>query len=161
MPGPNEQGQVISAARFRLELPGHGALALSEVSGIKSTVGTIEYIYNDDKGQTRHTKQFGKTDPPSVTVKRGLDLEGNDVLLRWHGFARDGDRLKAVIQSVSLVISDASGAAASEVTYLLENAWCQELTVSPMKAGDGQVSYIEAKITCDRILSGSVQFKSS
>ncbi|SDI18530.1 virus tail tube protein gp19 [Actinokineospora alba] len=154
------QGRVVSAARFRLEVPMWGTIALSEISNINSKVGSTEYIYNDDKGKTIHSRQFGKTEPPTVTVKRGLDLEGNDVLLRWHAAARDG-LSEALAPSASLVISDASGSADSEIIYLLEDAWCSELMISPMKAGDGQVTYLEAKITCSKILSPTVQMKSA
>lgn len=155
---PNRQEQVVSAAQFRLEVPPNPPIALSEISGINSRVGSTEYIFNDPKtGESFHTKQFGKTEPPTVIVKRGLDHSGNNVLLTWHAAARAGRR--DGVLDVSLVIAPVGGGKDSEIVYLLEKAWIQELNISAMKAGDGQISYIEAKITCEKILSGDVQLR--
>lgn len=154
MADAKQQNQVVSAARFYINAPGYGQIALSEISGINSKVGSTEYIYNDERGNTHHTKQFGKTEPPVVTVKRALDLDGNNALLAWHAGARAGEK-NAVVPHASLNIMPASGS--NPIEYILENAWVSELNISPMKAGDGQVTMIEAKISCENILSPSIE----
>lgn len=146
------QAQVVSAARFIIDFPGQlGRIAFSELGGISSKVASQEYIYNDDTGNTIHTKQYGKTEPPTITLKRGLDVEGNAKLLGWHLLARQG--LPSARADGTLTIKDASGQ--TEIVYALEGAWCSELTISGMKAGSSDVATIECKITCEAIASGT------
>lgn len=142
------QTQVVSAARFYLTFTNLGTIAFSELGGISSKVGALEYIFNDDKGNTIHTKQFGKTEPPTITLKRGLDSAGNNKLMAWHAMARQG--LAAARGDGTLTVMDASGA--EPIVYTLQNAWCSEIQVSGMKAGDSAVATIEIKITCEHIV---------
>jgi len=144
------QTQVISAARFYIEFTNLGRIAFSELGGISSKVASQEYIYNTSEGATVHTKQYGKTEPPTITLKRGLDIDGNARLMAWHAMARVG-------QSDGrgdgfLVVMDADTLTKVEITYDLHNAWCSELTISGMKAGDSAVATIECKITCESIV---------
>jgi phage tail-like protein len=141
------QSQVISAARFILDFTNLGKIAFSELSGITSKVVPQEYIYNNDKGETIHTKQFGKTEPPTVTLKRGLDAAGNAKLMAWHAYARAGDPVAR--GDGTLTIMDAKGE--GQIVYTLHHAWCSELVISGMKAGDSAVATIECKITCESI----------
>lgn len=145
-----EQGQVVSAPRFYVDVPTLGGrIAFSELMGITSKVDSTEYIYNDDKGHTFHTKQYGKTSPPVVSLKRGLDAHGSGALLAWHEMARLGAP-NARAPYVTLTVMDASGDAV-QIQYLLHEAWCSEIVIASMKAGDSGVATIECKITCERI----------
>ncbi|MFC4857274.1 phage tail protein [Actinophytocola glycyrrhizae] len=141
------QDQVISAPRFYIEFSHIGKIAFSELGGITTKVATQEYIYNNDKGETVHTKQYGKTEPPTITLKRGLDWDGNHKLMVWHAMSRRGD--PAARSSGTLIVSDASGK--NEITYVINGGWCSELQVTSMKAGDSAVAMIECKITCEDI----------
>ncbi|PRY39072.1 phage tail protein [Umezawaea tangerina] len=141
------QSQVVSAARFYLSFSNLGTIAFSELGGISSKVGAQEYIYNDDKGNTIHTKQFGKTEPPVIQLKRGLDAAGNTKLMAWHAMARIGD--PKARGDGTLKVMDASGKEA--ITYVLHNAWCSEILISGLKAGDSAVATIECKVTCELI----------
>jgi phage tail-like protein len=144
------QTQVISAARFYIDFTNLGRIAFSELGGISSKVASQEYIYNTANGDTVHTKQYGKTEPPTITLKRGLDIDGNARLMAWHALARGG---KADGRGDGfLVVMDADNQSQVEITYNLINAWCSELTVSGMKAGDSAVATIECKITCESII---------
>lgn len=144
------QGQVVSAARFYIDTLGkYGRIAFSELGGINSKVASTEYIYNDAEGKTVHTKQFGKTEPPTVTLKRGLDVPGQKALMTWHVEARAG--LASARTDVVLVVTDASGTQDSEIKYLLHGAWLSEMTVTSMKAGDSSVAMVEVKISCEQI----------
>lgn len=143
------QGQVVTAPRFYLWFTNLGTIAFSEMGGITSKVGSQEYIYNDDKGNTFHTKQFGKTDPPVITLKRGLDKAGNAKILTWHALARAGD--PTARGDAFLTVMDASGNEDEKIVYDLEGAWCSEVIIGSMKAGDASVAMIECKITCENI----------
>jgi phage tail-like protein len=144
-----QQAQVVTAARFVVDFPGTpmGRIAFSELGGISSKVASQEYVYNDDRGDTVHTKQYGKTDPPTISLKRGLDVAGNKKLMAWHALARSGKEQARA--DGTLAVMDASGS--SKIVYVLHGAWCSELTVSGMKAGDSAVATIECKITCEKI----------
>lgn len=148
------QTQVISAARFFIEFENLGKIAFSELSGITSKVTHQEYIYNDEKGQTHHTKQFGKTEPPTITLKRGLDADGNAKLLAWHAMARHGQ--PGARSSGFLTVMDASGDSSAQIVYQIVNGWCSEIVVNGMKAGDSAVPAIECKIVCEEIVVPSV-----
>lgn len=154
MADAKQQQQVITAARFVVDLPGAlDRMAFSELGGISSKVATQEYIYNDDQGRTIHTKQYGKTEPPMISLKRGLDVEGNGALLRWHVLAREGKPAARV--DGTLTVMDASGESSTQVKYVLEGAWCSELTITGMKAGSSDVVMIECKITCESIVAAT------
>ncbi|OLR92870.1 phage tail protein [Actinokineospora bangkokensis] len=146
----SSNGQVVSAARFYLDFANLGRIAFSELGGISSKVSAQEYIYNDDTGKTVHTKQYGKTEPPTISLKRGLDTAGNLALMTWHAMARRGDPMGR--GDGKLFVMDAAEPSPSiQLTYDLHNAWCSELTISGMKAGDSAVVMIEVKVTCEEI----------
>jgi phage tail-like protein len=147
------QGQVVTAARFYVEMNIIGRIAFSELGGISSKVVSQEYIFNDTSGETVHTKQFGKTEPPTITLKRGLDFEGNNKLLAWHLMARNGD--PNARGDGFLIVMDASKSA-PEIKYHLHHAWCSEILISGMKAGESTVATIECKITCEQITGAQV-----
>lgn len=140
------QQQVVTAARFYIDFTNLGRIAFSELQGITSKVVPTEYIYNDDQGRTVHTKQYGKTEPPTITLKRGLDVEGNTKLLAWHAMARAGDPRARGDGTLTVIETN------REISYRLVNGWCQELIISGMKAGDSAVAFIECKICCEEIL---------
>lgn len=151
MPNAQTQTQVISAPRFYINMSHIGTIAFSELGGISSKVVSQEYIYNDAQGKTQHTKQYGKTEPPVIALKRGLDSDGNAKILAWHKLAREGN--PAGRGDGTLTIMDASGQ--TKVEYVLHNAWCSEVTISGMKAGDSSVAVIECKVTCEEIEAGT------
>ncbi|MET9274189.1 phage tail protein [Kribbella sp. NPDC003557] len=145
------QAQVVSAPRFIADFPTTiGRMAFSELGGINSKVGSAEYIFNDATGNTVHTKQFGKTDPPTIVLKRALDNAGSAALLGWHAAARGGD--PGARADGTLTVTDASGRE-SKIVYVVTSAWLSEISVTSMKAGSSDVAMIECKITCESITS--------
>jgi len=145
------QGQVATGGRFVAEFTGTpiGRMAFSELAGINSKVTPSEYIFNNDRGVTQLTKQFGKTEPPMVTLKRAVDGAGVAAIMLWHQMARDGD--DRARQPGTLTVYDAAGAV--QTVYMMENAWLSEISVTSAKAGQGEASMIECKITCEEIWS--------
>ncbi|MEV8374597.1 phage tail protein [Kribbella sp. NPDC056861] len=143
------QDQVVSAARFVVDFPGSpvGRMAFSELGGINSKVASQEYIYNDATGNTVHTKQFGKTEPPTISLKRAVDQAGTNAILLWHAKARGGDPTARVPGTLSVYDAGKN----LQAMYYLTNAWLSEVVISSMKAGASDVAMIECKITCEEI----------
>jgi hypothetical protein len=128
MPGGPVQ-PVITAARFIVSIDGVET-AFSELSGINSEVESSEYIAVDPQGNIVHTKQYGKTKPPTVTLKRGVDNNGQ--MWVWHQ-----------------QVQDAQGANFQK--YVLEGAWLSKLEIGGLKAGDSAVVVETVQIVCDYI----------
>jgi phage tail-like protein len=145
----NPQDQVVSAARFVIDFPGSpvGRMGFSELGGINSKVASQEYIYNDNTGNTVHTKQFGKTEPPTISLKRAVDQAGTNAILLWHAKARDGDATARV--PGTLTVYDAGKNVQAQ--YFIDDAWVSEVSISSMKAGASDVAMLECKITCTKI----------
>jgi tail tube protein gp19 len=152
MAGPADtQSQVVSAARFVADFKGTPmqTIAFSELGGINSKVVASEYIFNDVRGETVHTKQFGKTEPPTIVLKRALDAAGNAAILLWHEKARAGAPDARADGTLSVF---APGSKSPDTVYVIHNAWISEVTISSMKAGASDVAMIECKLTCESIV---------
>jgi phage tail-like protein len=141
---------VMSAATFVIQVDGIQVATFSELSGINTEVEPVEYI-STGPGGILHTKQFGKTKPPSVTLKRGLDTQ--TYMWAWHQAVLQGD--PAARKTCSLQLFTASQAPQSGnpiITYLLENAWPSRLDIGGMKAGASEVVTETVVLQCDQIL---------
>jgi phage tail-like protein len=141
---------IVSAARFVIDLPGTivGRMDFSELGGINSKVASTEYLYSNSDGTLVHTKQFGKTEPPTITLKRAVDKSGTNRLLVWHNLARSGSADARCDGSLSVYPAGNDEATA---VYFIHGAWLSDLTISSLKAGSSEVALIECKITCERI----------
>jgi phage tail-like protein len=140
--------QVFSAPRFFIQSDQIPPLGFAELKGISSQVEHHEYIFNDEKGNTQHTKQFGKTKPPTVVLVRALDADIKP-FFEWHEMARVGD--PAARTGVTITVQDASGNV--QVTYMLENAWLTKLEIGNAKAGSTDSLMVTMTIECDKILT--------
>src|SRR5215469_3701237 len=110
-PGP--VNSVITAARFIVSIDGHDT-SFSELSGINSEVESSEYISVDPQGNISHSKQFGKTKPPTITLKRGVD---NDTTMwAWHQLVLIAD--PSARKTATLSLQDAQGTTFQK--YVLE-----------------------------------------
>ncbi|GAA0953237.1 hypothetical protein GCM10009554_57370 [Kribbella koreensis] len=140
---------IVSAARFVVDFPGAiGRMDFSELGGINSKVASQEYIFSDPQGQIVHTKQFGKTEPPTISLKRAVDKTGTNALLVWHERARNGDPGAKVDGTLSVF-----GPSSQQPTavYILHSAWLMEVSITALKAGASDVAMIDCKLTCERI----------
>ena len=140
--------EIISAPRFWIscEMWTIG-LGFSELAGISSAVEAVEYSYNNRVGNF-HAKQFGRSRPPTLTLKRALDDDGFGKLFGWHTLARANSPMAKVPAMFTLM--SASGTA--KVNYLLENAWCSRLDIDPAQAGATSTVLMRVTIECDSIL---------
>lgn len=135
---------VITAARFIVSIDGQDT-SFSELSGINSEVEPSEYISVDSQGNISHTKQFGKTKPPTITLKRGVDNNGQ--MWVWHQLVLTGD--PTARKTATLTLQDANGTNFQK--YVLEQAWLAKLEIGGLKAGDSAVVMETVQIVCDYI----------
>ncbi|MFJ7063080.1 phage tail protein [Streptomyces microflavus] len=145
----SQQGepQAISAARFVVSFDGAAPTYFSELSGITSEVEATEYIAaNARTGAIVHTKQFGKTKPPTVTLKRGVD--GTAFLLAWHAAARAGrpDARK----TGTLELQNAAGL--PQARYRLLGAWPSKVEIGNLKAGASEIVMENVTFTCEEVI---------
>lgn len=135
---------VITAARFIISIDGIDT-SFSELSGINSEVEAAEYISVGTDGSISHTKQFGKTKPPTITLKRGVDNSGN--MWTWHQLVLTSD--PSARKTATLSLQDAQGTTFQK--YVLEGAWVSKLEIGGLKAGDSAVVMETVQIVCDYI----------
>ncbi|KOV51976.1 hypothetical protein ADL00_38710 [Streptomyces sp. AS58] len=139
--------QAISAARFVVSFDQMAPSYFSELSGITSEVEPTEYIAADARtGAIVHTKQFGKTKPPTVTLKRGVD--GTAHLLAWHTMVIAGN--PGARMTGTLELQNASGQ--PQATFRLINAWPSKIEVGNLKAGMSEIVLETVTFTCEEVL---------
>ena len=154
MPASASNAQVLSAAHFVISIDGTEVATFSELTGINSEVEAVEYISaNSTKdGLVQHTKQFGKTKPPKVTLKRGLD--GSKAIWAWHEMVMNGDVTAITTCHLKLLsqAADTGGEPKVKITYVLENAWPSKVDIAGMKAGASDIIMETVEIVCDSII---------
>jgi phage tail-like protein len=141
---------VLSASTFVIQVDGIQVATFSELSGINTEVESVEYISTGREGVV-YTKQYGKTKPPTVTLKRGLDPQ--TYMWAWHQMVLRGEpeaRKTCSLQLFAAAQSPSSGQPI--ITYLLENAWPSKLEIGGMKAGATEVVNETVVLHCDQIL---------
>ncbi|MEU8934283.1 phage tail protein [Streptomyces sp. NPDC048409] len=142
----NHAPSVISAARFVVTFDTAAPAYFSELTGITSEVEPTEYIAADSKtGAIMHTKQFGKTKPPTVVLRRGVD--GSGTIWAWHQMVRAG--APAARMSGTLKLLDASNK--PKATYWMTDAWPSKVEVGNLRAGMSEVVLETVTFTCSSI----------
>lgn len=141
---------VMSASTFVIQVDGIQVATFSDLSGINTEVEPVEYISSGPAGIV-HTKQYGKTKPPSVTLKRGLDPQ--TYMWSWHQAVLQGDPAARKTCSLQLFAASQSPKSGQPIiTYILENAWPSKVEISGMKAGATEVVSETVLLYCDQIL---------
>lgn len=156
MTSPGNQVKVVSAPRFYIDISGYPVASFQEMSSMVSEVDAQEYITCDNQvkpGAVWHTKQFGKTKPPEVTLKRGFDTD--KTLWAWHMQVRNNDPT-APKDAWLYVVQTKPGAADPNETetvmsFHLHNAWPKKIDVTGLKAGDSAVAVQSITLVCDQI----------
>ena len=139
--------QVLSAAHFTIEIDGHVIATFSELTGINSEVESVEYIAASREGHVIHSKQFGKTKPPKVTLKRGMDKEDTKKLWLWHQAVLNGE--PGALRTCQLTLKTASGDI--QISYVLEDAWPAKIDIAGAKAGSSDVITQTVEMVCSQI----------
>lgn len=135
---------LVSAARFVISADRMTDISFSELSGITSEVEVAEYMSSNRLGVSL-SKQFGRTKPATVVLKRGVDQDL--ALWTWHQEVLAGQ--PTARRSCSLMLLDMAGVI--KQTYDLINAWPSKLEVSGMKAGGSEASIATVTLTCEQI----------
>jgi phage tail-like protein len=135
---------LVSAARFVITGDRLPDIAFSELSGITSEVEVSEYMSSTKAGVSL-SKQFGKTKPATVVLKRGVDQDL--ALWTWHQEVLAG--MMIARRTCSLVLLDIAGAI--KQTYDLFNAWPSKLEIGGMKAGGSEAAIATVTLTCEQI----------
>jgi phage tail-like protein len=134
----------VSAARFVITADRMAEISFSELSGITSEVEVSEYMSSNRLGVSL-SKQFGKTKPATVVLKRGVDQDM--ALWAWHQEVLGGQATAR--RSCSLVLLDIAGQI--KQTYDLLNAWPSKLEIGGMKAGGSEAAIATVTLTCEQI----------
>jgi phage tail-like protein len=144
----------ISAARFMLSSStGNGKWAFSELSNISMEVEPHEFIFCNADGSIQHTRQYGKTNPPKVTLKKPMD--DDTTLWAWHLAAQAGSHAARV--DCSLIAYSAGsplippGAKDKVFEWLLQHAWPSKVELSGLKAGATDTAMLTVTLQCDLI----------
>jgi phage tail-like protein len=154
MPGTATLPRLITAARFLLQVTGGSeSWGFSELSGISMEVEPHEFIFCDNRGGIVHTKQYGKTKPPTVTLKKPMDED--KALWGWHLAAQAGSpnaRLDCTL------IAYAAGSPGEQPTdqakvfeWLLQAAWPGKIELTALKAGATDSPQLTVTFHCDLI----------
>jgi phage tail-like protein len=134
---------LVSAARFVVQFDG-GEITFSEMSGITSEVEVTEYLASGTVGVSL-TKQFGKTKPATIVLKRGVDQDYT--LWTWHQEVLAGQATAR--RTCSLILLDMSNV--PKQTYQLINAWPSKLEIGALKAGGSDAVIATVTLTCEQI----------
>jgi phage tail-like protein len=143
-----DQNPPLTAARFAIRIEGSAkpAAVFTELGGISSEVEVVEYLSTDSvTGAVSHTKQYGKTKPPTVTLKRGVD--GDASLWAWHQMVLAGDPTAKMSCTLELIGVDGK----PKVSYWLASAWPAKLEVGGIKAGASELVIETVTFTCESI----------
>lgn len=136
---------LVSAARFVVQFDGSNSqITFSEMNGITSEVEPTEYLSSGTMGVTM-SKQFGKTKPATIVLKRGVDQDMG--LWTWHKEVLAG--LPSARKGCSLILQDTTGT--PKQTYQLTNAWPSKLEIGGLKAGGGDAVIATVTLTCEQI----------
>lgn len=141
---------LVSASRFVVSIDGSTGvttqISFSELTGITSEVEPAEYFSSSQTAGVTLTKQYGKTKPATITLKRGVDADTS--LWMWHNRVVMGDPMARA--NCSLMLQNTVGK--PQAKYQLLNAWPSKLEVNGMKAGSSEVLIASVTLVCDRII---------
>ncbi|OLR92401.1 phage tail protein [Actinokineospora bangkokensis] len=136
---------LVNAARFVVQFDlGGGEITFSEMTGITSEVEVSEYMSSGTLGVTM-SKQFGKTKPATVVLKRGVDQDY--ALWTWHQEVLAGQ--PSARRGCSLLLQDTVGV--NKQVYRLTNAWPSKLEIGGLKAGGSEAVIATVTLTCEQI----------
>jgi phage tail-like protein len=140
---------IISAAVFKLEVPGLNPINFAELVGISSEVENSEYMASGTTGPV-FSRHFGRTKPPTVVLKRGLDLNGD--LWLWHQQVRNLSPQAYKLATLKLYGPGDDISGAGRLTYVMTNAWPSKIEVGGVKAGATEIVYQTVTLMCDEII---------
>lgn len=145
MPQTGQTPTVLSSPSYIIQVTGVEVAHFSELGGINSEVEDVEYISSDSSANIYHQRLYGKTKPPTVTLKRGFD--NSLYMWGWHLRVRNGDP-GARSQDATLQICGPDRK--PQVSFVLVSAWPKKIDITSATAGQGMV-YEQVTLVCDEI----------
>ncbi|MGI8667333.1 MAG: phage tail protein [Jatrophihabitans sp.] len=146
----------VSAPLFVVDVTAMNIVAsFSELVGITSEMEPAEYILSSNTAGLTHTKQFGKVKPPTVTLKRGMDMDGTGMKMwAWHEMAIKGDQTCRSSATLAVCMPGGPGEPVKQTPFnwMLENCWISKCEVASLKAGATDVPLMTVTLSCDRIM---------
>jgi phage tail-like protein len=154
MPATAATPVILSAPRFIVQPIGGGkpSWSFSEMSNITTEVEMNEFIYCDPDGAIHHTKQYGKTKPPSVTLKKPMDTDRS--LWAWHMSVQLGNQEARLDCTLQVFLPGSPGMPPTGkpmFQWTMTKAWPSKLDVSGMKAGNSETGVLTVTFACDTI----------
>lgn len=149
-------GPVLPVSVFVLagpQLGGAGKVVFQELLGITSELESTPYISTTPAGGTdiMHTKQFGRTLPATVQLKRGMD--GDASLWKWHQLALAGEDSARIDVELEMYSGpDFEAGRPPMATWMMRNAWVAKIDLAGVRAGSSSVVYETVQIVCDTIV---------
>jgi len=127
--------------------------SFSELAGIVMEVEPHEFIFCNPVGGIVHTKQYGKTKPPTVTLKKPMDTETS--LWIWHLNAQAGSPTARLDCTLTAYSAGSPGQNPDEsqiqFVWLLHSAWPAKMELASMRAGATDSPQITVVFSCDEI----------
>jgi phage tail-like protein len=144
--------RVVNAPRFYITIDSYPVASFQEMTTMVSEVDVQEYVCCDSTsspGAISLTKQYGKTKPPEVTLKRGFDKD--KTLWAWHLLVRNGDPTAPKDAFLNVVQPKPGGDTEPVMAFHLHSAWPKKLEVTGLKAGDNAIAIQSVVLVCDQI----------
>ena len=141
---------ALVASRFEISIDGHSMAVFSELAGITTEVGTVEYVPSGEPETVFLNRCTAVQKPISVRLRR--PRTNNMEMWTWHEAARlDPGRLPKKVQ---LHIHEGGDKPAAR--YRLENAWPSKIEIGGLRAGGTSSTMETVTMTCEFIQRISV-----
>ena len=128
------QPAATTVTGFQLRVTGLGTLKFTELEGVSSVVKPNQYLTTLN-GTIQHTKQYGKTVPPTLVLARPLRTDPQ--LWTWHMNAAEGKAGAATYGAVLVAVNSSGNPV---MRWYLTNIWPSKISIGNMKAGSSTVT---------------------
>ncbi len=125
------KGDSLTSHNFGIQIDGVMIAYLSRVSGISIQQDTIEHKSNSADGQPTVAVLPGTQKNGQCTVERGMTI--SDDFTKWQNASINGQMGEAR-KNASIIMMDTEGTPVKR--WNLRNAWCSEVQVSDLQAGE-------------------------
>jgi len=141
---------TLAAARFELTIDGHSLGVFTELAGITTETGTVDYVPSGESESVFLNRHAGVRKPVGVRLVRP---RGASATLRtWHEAAKlNPGRLP---KKVAMRLYE--GGIKPVVRYSLENAWPSKIEIGGLKGNPATSTMETVTMTCEFIQRVSV-----
>jgi hypothetical protein len=137
---------IVSSANIMLGVDSY-SVPISEIKSVTSSVEKHELLFCDERGNLNHTKQYGKTVPPSVTLTSPLIPDFLKMIYAWHKDVLAGH--PEARRDAHLSVMPKGGQ--YKIMYQLLLAWPTKIDLGNVKAGATESGQINFTLECDHI----------